>query len=358
MKNDVFITLSQAAKFMGVSRPTMNKFRMQYSISEKKKGRSVYLNKAELLKVYAQENNFYSTQSLLITENDAVENFKVDANTFDLRKISRIDAYGSMSLLIACVNLLEKRVPLFLIVSDTVSISTLCLIGFFKELDRRFNGQYFLNVDDLPKNPETKGYSAFLPFKYIAFGGQETQLLASLAPLLQKQEYDSDIAGYIGWMMGEVADNSLTHAKGPCYVLMGQFSKENKFLQIAVGDTGKGIFNSLKENPKYSSLLDEVAFIKAFQSTVSCWPDTKPRGKGLCDVLSLAMRSHSILRVDSQNLGLLFNFTHHQKELQIRNPASQTGGSRLCWLLINNQFGPIERQDVDNFILKEIERRK
>lgn len=351
---DGYLSLNHAADFLGISRPTLNTRRRDYGLTEIKDGASTLLKKSELLPLYAQEHPAQGSINLVVTEKDKIDSLTVDENTLDLRKINIVDAYGAISLLVAAIDVLEKQKTLHLILSDTVAISTLCVMGFFEELKRRFEGRVFWNKDGYPANTD-KGWKAFLPIKYIGFKGQERLFLETLNPLLQKQGFNEETIGYLSWFIGELADNALTHAQGPCYVLLGQFSQNRNYLEIAIGDTGKGIYGSLKENAKYSDLSDELAFIKAFQSLVSCWPDDKPRGKGLSDILAIAMGSGSLLRVDSKSRGLMFNFSNGQRELQEKKPTTPHGGARFCWVLINNTFKSAGRAAVDSFITREIE---
>lgn len=356
MRSDGLLSIQEAASFLRVSRPTINARREQYGFKEIKDGKSTLLQKKDLLSLYTKEHFVLPSLNLVVTENDKIDDLFIDSNSLDLRKINLIDAYGAISLIVASIQILEKENFLHLILSDTSAISTLCLMDYFKELQRRFAGRIFWNDDAFPPNPSSKGLKVFFPIKYIAYRGQETKYLSDLGKLLVEQGFDENTGGYLEWIIGELADNALTHAQGPCYILVGQFSKDNSYMEVAIGDTGKGVYGSLKENKKYSHLTDEQAFVKAFESNVSCWPDDKPRGKGLSDLLSLSMGSGSIVRVDSKNKGLLFNFSNGQKELQIKTPMVSLGGARFCWVLINNNFKQSSRLDVDRFIEMELKK--
>ncbi len=351
---DGYLSISEASDFLKISRPTLNARRLQFKLSELKDGNKTLLKKSELLSLYAHEHPRQPNLNLLVIEEDKISDLIVDENTFDLRLINVIDAYGAISLIVIATEIIERSKYLHLIVAKNKAVLMLCQMGFFKELSRRFEGRIFWNENGLPV--EYEPLSVFLPIKYIGFKGQERQYLEeTLNPLLQKQGFDDTVIGYLGWIVGEIADNALTHAQRPCYILLGQFSQKNSFLQVAIGDTGKGIQTSLKENPKYKMLSDKAAFIKAFQSAVSSWPDDKPRGKGLNDMLSIAMGSGSLLRVDSKELGVMFNFSSGQKELQFKNPTIEKGGSRFCWVLINDSFKQAGRREVDLFIARELE---
>ena len=355
---DGYLSIIEASNFLKISRPTLNARRKQLNLSELHDGNRTLLKKSDLLKLYAKENPCVPSLNLVATEVDPLDNVIVDDTTFDLRKINIVDAYGAISLIVAAAEVVESRKSLYLIVNGNRAMSQLCQIGFFKELQRRFEGRVFWNNDDLPDIEEGTS-KIFLPVKYIAFRGQERQYLEEiLYPLLKKHGFNDEVIGYLGWIIGEIADNALTHSKGPCYILMGQFSQKVNFLEIAIGDTGKGIQKSLKENPKYAHLSDDDAFIKAFQSQVSSWSDDNPRGKGLSDMLSIAMGSGSLLRVDSKELGIMFNFSNGQKELQFKSPTTSHGGTRFCWVLVNEIFGQAGRADVDQFITRQLGRVK
>lgn len=351
-----YLSIIEAAAFVGVSRPTFNSRRKQLNLNEVKDGNRTIIKKSDLLGLYAKENACIPILNLVVTEQDRLSNVLVDDTTFDLRKINIVDAYGAISLMVAAAQVIEAKRSLYLIVNKSRAILQLCQIGFFQELQRRFEGLAFWNSDDLP-NFEGVSSQIFLPIKFIAFRGQETQYLEDvLNPLLLKQGYKEDVIGYLGWIIGEIADNALTHAKGPCYILLGQFGSRSNFLEIAIGDMGQGIQSSLKSNPKYANFSDKSALIKAFQSRVSSWSDENPRGKGLSDMLSIAMGSGSLLRVDSKELGVIFNFSNGQQELQITTPMTNLGGTRFCWVLVNDKFEEVGRQEVDQFISRQLEK--
>lgn len=353
---DYWYPTSDAAKFVGLSRPTFNHRREVLKFTEQRKGAKTLIPKSELLSLYAKEIMPGSATNLVVTEDNVLGPLFVDEHTLDLRKINVIDAYGIISLVTASASILETGQPLFLILSDSLATRVLAGAGYFSELKRRFKSSVHWNEDGFPN--EQKGNKPFLSLHYIGFKGQERKLLDDLVPLLMKQGFTVDLIGYIGWVMGELADNALTHAQGPCYMLMGQFGQANTYLEVAIGDTGRGIHGSLKQKAKYAQLTDRAAFLKAFQSRVTCWPDDPQidRGKGLSDLLTIAMGNGSILRVDSNDLGISFNFVNGQQELQQTKSANDKSGTRFCLLLINDKFEQVTREVVDSFIAREMKK--
>lgn len=344
------LSLSEAAEFLGLSRPTFNVRRSKYKFNEVAEGSKTLVKKSDLLELYVKEHYRSAFLNLIVTDDDSLEKILIDPNTFDLRLINFIDGYGIISLITTAVTILESGLSVYILLSDSSAVRILKAAGFFSELKRRFENRVFYNEDITGVQDIAK---PFLALHYLAYKGQERKMLEDLVPLLTKQSFSADVVGHLGWITGELADNSLTHAKGPCYVLIGQFNGKNNYLELAIGDTGKGIHGSLKENPKYQSLSDREAFIKAFQSKVSCWADENQRGKGLCDLLIVAMGNGALLRVDSKEMGLMFNFTNGQKEVMKRKPESNLGGARFCLLLINDKFLNVERVEVDSFIERE-----
>ena len=347
------LNLSEAAEFLGISRPTFNARRLEYKFKEISVGNKTLIKKSDLLNLYAKEQYRTPFLNLVVTDDDSIEKILIDKNTFDLRLINLIDGYGIITLITTAVSILESGESFYIILSDTAAARILKAAGFFSELNRRFENRVFFNEDVSCVQDIEKPY---LALHYLAYKGQERKMLEDLVPLLTKQNFSADVVGHLGWITGELADNSLTHAKGPCYVLIGQFNGTHNYLELAIGDTGKGIHGSLKENPKHKLLSDQEAFLKAFQSKVSCWSDEKERGKGLCDLLIVAIGNGALLRVDSRKMGLMFNFTNGQREVMKKKPASIHGGARFCLLLINDQFVAISRDEVDSFVARERKR--
>lgn len=347
---DDLISVSEAALFMGVSRPTFNMRRKEHKFEEITEGAKTLIKKSALLALYAKEHHRSPCFNITLFDEASIKELLIDQNTFDLRLINLIDGYGIITLITTAVSLLEGGGSLYFLVVDVTAIRMLKAAGFFSELKRRFSNNVFYNMDlaniqDIPK--------PFLALHYLAYKGQERKMLEDLVPLLMKQNFTDDVVGYLGWITGELADNALTHAQGPCYVLISQFNAKNNYLELAIGDTGKGIAGSLKENPKYSKLSEQEAFLKSFQSKVSCWADKAERGKGLCDLLVVAMSNGSLLRVDSKKMGFMFNFANRQREVMKKNPGSHLGGARFCLLLINGAFVTVDRNEVDTFIERE-----
>lgn len=344
-----YLSISEAAQFVGLSRPTFNERRERLKLKALADGNKVLIKKSDLLELYAQEVPCSPHLNMVVLESDRIESLYVDGDTWDLRKLDVIDGYGIVSLVTTAANRLESGESLFFVLSDSWAVRTLQAVGFFNELKRRFGERVYWNQGE--KGIAPSHVKAFLPLHYLSYRGQERKLVEELIPLLKKQKFDESTIGYLGWIIGELADNALTHAQGPCYVLIGQFGAENNFFEVSIGDTGKGIHGSLKENPQYKELSDRDAFLKAFESYVSCWnTKEKPRGKGLCDLLTIAMGNESIVRVDSKEMGLMFNFIQGQREALLKSPASEYGGTRYCLLLINGGFKEVKREEVDRFI--------
>jgi hypothetical protein len=350
-----FLTICECADFLGLSRPTFNLRRKEYKFLEKRVGTKTYISKAEIIvKAFAKEKFEKPHLNFMLTEKSSGKSIYVDENTLDLRRLSILDAYGVLALLTEVIAKLENNTSLYFVVADTSAIRVLKHIGFFKELKRRFPDTTFWD-EPLVESLNESTIKVFQPIRYIGVKGQDRGLLEGIIPALTKQGFKSEVTGYIGWLIGELADNSHTHAKGPCYILIAQLHNSNtKFLDIAIGDTGMGIHKSLKSNPKYKSLSDETAFLKAFKSKVSSWSDEADRGKGLNDILAIAMGNKSVLGVDSGPHGIMFNFTSFEREVEKRRPIFNTPGTRFCLCLINEIFKKVDRAEVDRFIERQI----
>ena len=171
--------------------------------------------------------------------------------------------------------------------------------------------------------------------------------------MLIRHGFSEEIGARIGWIFGELADNALTHGKGPCYLMCHRFiaAKKGKFnfLAIGVADMEVGIHNSLRTNPKYSQLDAKTALLTAFKSNVSSWGDEFKRGKGLTDVIAISLGNYSYFRVESGDMGVSFPWDSAAKW---RQPMSSVSGTRYSIVLTDAEFKDVSRKKADAFIEK------
>lgn len=344
-----------------MSRPTFIEYRKKVRLIEVKKGRSTYFKKIEILnKLYAPAFRVQPTvEFVLINPNFDMKHILVDEFTIDLRMIRLLDPYGIVSLLCYVISLVSRGENVFLICEESVVTSQLVAAGFFKELERRFLALTHWDVSVVGKsNPSAISLSqVYLPLREIRVKGQDRTVLNELLLSLLRRGFSETLAGYIGWILGELADNSLTHAKGPCYIMFTRYENEGvPYLEFAVGDSGVGIHKSLQTNQKYSQLNNPQALLKAFQSHVSSWPDSAERGKGLCDLLTVALGNGGWAKVDANEIGLFFNFTAGQRVADFSKPLAEISGTRFGIILFEKEFSGAARDEIDSFLSAEIKK--
>lgn len=362
MKSLDLISLQKCCGLLKMSRPTFNKRRNELNLTEVSRGRSIFFKKSEILnKLYTQSFFAEPTVNLVqIQQQFDLANILVDKYTVDLRRINVIDPYGVISLLCYVLSIVKLGQNFFFITpADGNITSYLCRVGFFKELKRKYPAlvHWDEKVIDKIHVSSAEAENIFLPLIEITFRGQERTILDGLLTDLLKKGFSEEQAGYIGWIMGELSDNSLTHAKGPCYIMFSRYlSAGSSFLEIVVGDSGIGIYNSLLSNEKYKNLNSKQAFLKAFQSQVSSWPDSAKRGKGLCDLLTIALGNKGYVRSDTNDLGLFFNFTANQRSVEFNEPLTKVDGTRFSIILFESEFVGASREEIDSFLNQEIQK--
>lgn len=362
MKSLEFINIQQCCRLLKVSRPTFNKRRKEIHLTELVRGRSTYFKKIEILnKLYAPAFDVQATVDfVLINPNFDIKHILVDEFAIDLRKIHLLDPYGIISILCYVTSKVKIGQNFFFVCTNNLISSQLIAVGFFKELARKYPNLTHWDHGLINKlEPSAKTLEqVFLPLKEITIKGQDRAVLNELLSSLLQKGFTETQAGYIGWLLGELADNSLTHAKGPCYIMFTRYANNGgvPFLEFAVGDVGVGIHKSLQTNQKYSLLNDRQAFLKAFQSQVSSWPDSAQRGKGLCDLLTIALGNGGWVKADANELGLFFNFTENQRLVEFNKPLTEISGTRLSVILFEKAFNGSTREEIDSFISKEIEK--
>lgn len=370
------LSAEEASVLIGISVSTFRKMRNEgaFASSEVKIGKRLKYLKSKLLESFKKEK-IAKNESLKVPRE---ENLKLcifsDGNTpsyfnddtIDLTKFELIDPFGSLCLLINLIERSRRGFATNLIVDDRAVCKELKFIGFFDQLET------FAPLATW--NKALMGISNFisaqtmLPITVIKRKGEERRVVEKLLEIFLQHGFSESIGGYLGWMLGELGDNCLTHSSPiltdrVCFMQAQRYSLGNNVncVIVAIADLGEGIHTTLKTNPKYSSLSDVEAFLSAFRYKFSSWPDEYKRGKGLTDMISIAVGNHSIFRASSGENDFLFNFYSSKESLHIKRiePALLVSkGTKFGFVLIDKDFAPIEREEADEILKREIEKWK
>ena len=352
MAND-WITIGEACQLLDISRPTLNIYRNKYKVRESNFKRKVLLSKTDLIKKVLLKN--FPERKLDFTMPGQFEMSQLQPLTgvFDLRRFNKIDSYGVMNLLCLMRSFLEvdpnNRVHLILDGSDPCSY--LDSMDFFSVLSRGCPERVISNQNDIIKR---KSFCSMLvwPLSSIGYRGAEKKILEELFKDLLKQGFSENFCAYMGWVIGELCDNTHTHSRSFCYLFVEplmQKSSHTRILSVCVGDVGLGIQESLKSNPRYSKLMDTQAFVESFRSQTSRME--YKRGKGLNDVLAISKGNKSWLRVDSNGTSILFDF-QKKDMIQVTPSIMPTRGTRFHIVLFDSDFDNIKREEIDDLINK------
>ncbi len=205
------ITSQQACEMLRVSRPTWNGIRAEFNLAEIPGPRRLLLfDKFEVLdKVVCGSPSRLTPVDLTFgNANAKIESIKFDENTIDLRAINAIDPYGALSLLAFIREMTSKGQPLNLIMDSREPVRYLAVVGLFKELRRSLNKFVFWNRS-LTDAMNDQLSEILFPLKVIGYKGQDKSSAEELIKALIDQGFSETIVGYIGWILGELADNSL-----------------------------------------------------------------------------------------------------------------------------------------------------
>ncbi|MCM0604917.1 MAG: helix-turn-helix domain-containing protein [Xanthomonadaceae bacterium] len=355
------ITISEACRLLGVSRPTLDSYRKKYNLQTSKFGGKIRLSKTEVIKkILLSQNETPERYTLSIFGGSYIRQIEPIPGVYDLRKIKGIDAFGVMALLCSIKAYLNHNElnEVHLLLDGSPFCSYLESIGFFAEVERSHRDRVSCDYSLLKKIPQTR-VAVILPLHLIGYRGAEKKILNELYDPLLKQGFSESCCGYIGWIVGELCDNAHTHSEGPCYLIVEALQKsstETRYLSIAIGDTGIGIPVSLKKNTRYENEEDRRLLPMAFKSEVSRMEVEPKRGKGLNDIIGISKGNRSCLRVESNNLAVMFDFRKNASELEFVAPIVQTPGTRFCLLLIDAEFKEVPRIEVNNVINEFLER--
>jgi hypothetical protein len=348
------ISAEDACDLLDISRPTLMKYVKVMGLSQFKVKKKVNYSKCEILqKLYTLLNPLNSKVDFGIHSAGQLEALKIGIDSYDLRKLGTIDGHGAISLICFLMSEIKKEDKYIHLVIDK-SQEFLKAMNFFGALRQHLNSRIFWDekifdsIKDL-KFPEV----IKLPIKRLGVVGSHTKITDDLTLNLFNQGYSQDICAYVGWAIGELTDNASTHAQiHPSFIYFEQFGEDNRFLQFTIGDIGIGIPASLKKNATYGGLENDAALLTAFRPNVSGRPDAEQRGKGLTDVLKIAMECSSNLRVESNNIGLFLRFDSGRDDFFRHRPLYQNDGTIISMMFIDGNFSSLERSDVNNYIDK------
>lgn len=344
---DNFFTIQEACELLAVSRPTLNAYRKKYEIREVKHRGRVLLNKLDVLqKTYLSDEEVSSVLTFIVSTEFTVEDCEVAPDVFDIRTIKTIDSFGAICLLCCLKDRVKHNRRIYLLTGNNSASVYLQQIRFFTEL-RRVDSHKVQVDDSVLSELDVHPTDVILPFHLIGYKGKEKAILEELYTPLKHQGFSEELCSILGWVLGELADNATLHSAGPCYFMLSSDMKKLKCLTLTIGDVGVGIPANIRSKDKYKSLSDLQAFVTAFKSNVTSWDDVHNRGRGLNDILGVAMGNHSRVRAESNGLSLRFDFETDQAQVDIIHPGTQTTGSRYSVVLIDSEFSGITKKQVD-----------
>ena len=349
------ISIKEACQLLDISRPTFDRYRLKYSLSESKHGGTIRFSKTEIIKkIILPSNEKLDFFTLSMFGECNIHQIEPLSGVYDLRKIKGIDAFGVMALLCSIKAHLKVNDvnEVHLLLDNSPLCSYLESIGFFTEVERSHRGRINCDYSVVQKRPQSR-VAVILPLHLIGYRGAEKKILDELYDPLLKQGFSESCCGYIGWIVGELCDNAHTHSEGPCYLIVEALptaSSHTRYLSIAIGDTGIGIATSLKKNPKYSLIEDNCLMPMAFMSEVSRMEVEPKRGKGLNDIVGISKGNKSCLRVETDNLAMMFDFRSDSNALSFVQPIGDASGTRFSLLLIDSEFNEVPRGEVNAIV--------
>ena len=353
-----YLTINDVCKLLNISRPTLNSYREKYDISHVViKGRILF-NKLEILEKLYYKNEIVKPELVFTVNNDFnVQKIEIAQNVFDIRQIKTIDPFGAFCLLCCLMGRVRRQEYIYLLIERNSASFYLQSINFFRELTRAHSEYVHYNTSIL-EDVYIDSSETIMPLHLIGYRGGEKRILEDVYTNLKKQGFSDNLCSSLGWILGEIADNTATHAGGvPCYFMLSSAIGPSplKFLILTTGDVGKGIPATVKSNKKYYELNDYQALITAFKSDVSSWDDIHKRGMGLNDLLGVTKGNGSWVRAESNGKGVFFDFTKSSCKVNARNAGTDVNGTRYCLILIDSEFNYVSKKEINQLLDKHLE---
>lgn len=365
MESGQYLSIKEACELLKISRPTFDKIRKEKLLRHIYFGKRPRFLKEDILNLGTatpvRQIAPDTRLNLDVFSTIAPAALLIEAHTFDFRKIRQFDSHGLLCLFCAIADQVRLGHTVRLEVEDNFVCNGMRDLGFFQELERKCGDKILWDKAALRTN-----YSEFkypLPLTNIQLRKGEEPVLEKLIKLIRRQGFSEAMGGYIGWIYGELVDNAITHLTHSsdvtdCYLLAQRFRFReggSECMTISIADVGPGIHGTLKKNPKYSGLSDRDAFLTAFKPNVSSWGDEYRRGKGLTDILSIAMGNKSVWRAESGEHVWLGDFRDAKDE--VRSDTALPRGTRISLVLIDHEFETRSPEDaakqIDALLIKK-----
>ncbi len=353
-----YLTINDVCKLLNISRPTLNVYREKFDITHSEIRGRVFFKKLEILeKLYLRNEMIKPEMSFTVNNDFNVQTIEIAQNVFDIRQIKTIDPFGAFCLLCCLLGRVRRQENVYLLIEKNSASFYLQSINFFHELTRAHSEYVHYNASIL-EDVYLDNSEIILPLYLIGYRGGEKRILDDIYANLRKQGFSDNLCSSLGWILGELADNTATHAGGvPCYFMLSSTIGPTpfKFLTLTTGDVGKGIPTTVKSNKKYSELTDYQALITAFKSDVSSWDDFHKRGKGLNDLLGVTKGNGSWVRTESNGKGAHFDFTKSPCSVNERAAGTDEKGTRYCLILIDSEFNYVSKKEINELLDKHLE---
>lgn len=350
-----YFTIREACRLLNISRPTLNKYRRKFDLKETIHKGEVRIDKLDVLqKIFFPFSDAEARLSFLASVEFRVEECEVAADVFDIRLIREIDSFGAICLLCCLKSRMKDGRVIYLLTGKNAVSMYLRDIRFFREA-ARMDAAHIEFAGEPTGESDSQPGDIILPLHLLGYKGGEKGILSELYDKLRMQGFSEDLCASLGWTLGELADNAATHAQGVCYFMLSSRIDAQKLLTLTIGDAGIGIPSSLRKNPKYAGLDDRRALAWSFKSDVSSWDDAHRRGRGLNDLLGIALGNSALVRSESGGLGLAFDFQGGRKKLEFIIPGTAAPGTRYSITLIDATFEPVSRASVDALLDKFLE---
>lgn len=227
------IDTAEVCDLLKVSKPTFKKYRSTYSIQEFKIRKKIQFSKTEILqKLFVTLIPLGEKFSFSMHSHNSFEVLKIDDSTYDLRRVNSIDGHGAISLVCHLMSEIKKENKFIHIVIDEKSDFLRGMV-FFEVLKQYLNSKIFWDESyfSLILDCEYKTLIK-LPITKLGVVGSHSKITDDFTIHLFSQGYSQDICSYKGWAIGELTDNSATHAQVyPCFVYCEQFAEDRRYLQ-------------------------------------------------------------------------------------------------------------------------------
>ncbi len=261
------------------------------------------------------------------------ENIYKNASSLDLSKITFIEPYSMLSLLLIGRNFLRQKGERLKLVNIPLNI-----LQYLYRMDFNKTGIFEINekIPDQMLLKRSSQSKSIIEIKEIPNKERESiKMISEVIKLFRKRAsyilrfwFDANIIDYFVTVISELCQNIFEHSLDSGYITLQSYSSgRTNTVRLVISDSGIGIIKSFeKTDVEYSTSADLIK--KSMTTPIS---SKRKNGYGLCQVYSIMekIKGDIFIRSENASVAILFSRNKNTPHVFIKDDLDYFNGTQI-----------------------------